>query len=68
MCYLCAFACQGAQCTLVMHNVCEALFADSYLSHALDTDSLFGGGAKPLLLSSVLRHEVRLANLLNLSI
>ena len=66
MCYLCAFACQGAQCTLVMHNVCEALFADSYLSHALDTDSLSGDGAKPF--SIFLRHEVRLANLLNLSI
>jgi hypothetical protein len=28
-----------------MHNASEALFANSYLSHALDTDSLFGDGA-----------------------
>ena len=56
------------QHTLVMHNVCEALLANSYLSHPLDTDSLFGGGAKPPPSFFCLRHEVRLANLLNLSI
>ena len=66
MCYLCVCACKGAQHALVMHSASEALFANSYLSHALDTDSLFGDGAMPFFF--FLRHEVRLANLLNLSI
>ena len=68
MCNLCACACQGEQLALAMQSVCEALSVNSYLSHVLDADSLLDGGAKPNVLSFSVRHEVRLANLLNLSI
>ena len=41
---LCVCACQGAQLALAMHNECEALRVNSYLSHVLDAVSLLDGG------------------------
>ena len=64
----CVAACQGVQLALAMRSVCKALCANSYLSHEMYAVNLIGGVAKFILPSLPTRHEVRLANLLNLSI
>ena len=56
VCSLCVCACQGVQLALAMQNECEALCANSYLSHVLDAVSLLGGGDTPNLpFASVMR-------------
>ena len=47
VCSLCVCACQGVQLALAMQNECEALCANSYLSHVLVAVSLLGGGDTP---------------------
>ena len=44
-CNLCACACQGELHALAMQSECEALCANSYLSHLMDADSLIDGEA-----------------------
>ena len=51
-----------------MLNGCVALHTNSNLCHLIDVDSLLGGGDEPIVASISVRHEVRPANLLNLSI
>ena len=70
VCYLCVFARKGVLYTLAVQNACNTLVANSLLSLVLDTDiSLLALKSSFAQCSFThVRHEVRLANLLNLSI